>query len=135
VIFQPSEILKKETEPLLLHPEYGGDVPTFAVGPRLFSLSGDVKNRPDLHPGFPYILQGEDKGVVFRPAPGEVAMREYVKRFKEKNKRNPGYYDWTLGEKGVGLPSQPITEEYLTYLQKAGYKKGGSVGALSKANR
>jgi hypothetical protein len=127
VIFAPTDILKRETEPLLLHPEHGGNVPTFAVGPRLFTLSGDVKQRPDLHPGFPVILQGEDKGVVFRPAPGEIAMRDYAKRFKERNKRSPGYYDWTLGEKGVGLPSQPITEEYLTYLQKLGHKKGGAV--------
>lgn len=127
VIFKPSEILKRETESLLLHPEHGGDVPTFAVGPRLFTLSGDVKNRPDLHPGFPFLLTGEDKGVVFRPAPGEIAMRDYATRFKGEKKRSPGYYDWTLGEKGKGLPSQDITEEYLTFLQKQGHKEGGKV--------
>jgi hypothetical protein len=127
VIFQPSEILKRETEPLLLHPEHGGDVPTFSVGPRLFTLSGEVKNRPDLHPGFPYILQGEDKGVVFRPAPSGLALRDYTAEFKRQKKRSPSYYDLTMGEKGKGLPSQDITEDYLTFLQKEGYKKGGAI--------
>ena len=126
VIFQPSEILIRETEPLLLHPEHGGDVPTFAVGPRLFTLSGEVKQRPDLHPGFPYILQGEDTGMVFKPAPGEVAMRDFASSVKKRG-RSPGYYDWAMGLKGEGLPSQLITEEYLTHLQKAGHAEGGSV--------
>jgi hypothetical protein len=128
VIFQPSEILRRETEPMLLHPEHGGDVPTFAVGPRLFTLSGDVKERPDLHPGFPIILQGEDKGVVFNPVAGLEAMPEFVKRHKEVKGRDPSsYFDWTMGIKGEGLPTQPITEEYLTYLQKKGKKEGGAV--------
>lgn len=128
VIFQPSEILRRETEPMLLHPEHGGDVPTFAVGPRLFTLSGDVKQRPDLHPGFPIILQGEDKGVVFTPVAGLEAMPEFVRRHKEVKGRDPSsYFDWTMGIKGEGLPTQPITEEYLTYLQKKGKKEGGAV--------
>jgi len=131
VIFQPTEILKRETEPLLMHPEFGGDVPTFSVGPRLFTLSGEVKQRPDLHPGFPIILQGEDRGLVFKPAPGEIAMRDYYDRFVKSKGRAPGYYDWTLGEKGIGLPSQLITDKYLTHLQKAGFAEGGNVDSFS----
>ena len=133
VIFKPSEILKRETEPLLLHPEHGGDVPTFAVGPRLFTLSGETQLRPDLHPGFPYILQGEDTGMVFKPAPGEIAMRDFAKELNEKYGRRPGFYEWTMGKKDPATgellsPSQLITEEYLTHLQKSGHKEGGKIG-------
>lgn len=133
VIFKPTDILKRETEPLLLHPEHGGDVPTFGVGPRLFQFSGGMKVRPDLHPGFPVLLEGQDMGMVFKPAPGEIAMRDFANRMLTERGRNPGYYEWTMGESGKGLPSQLITDEYLTYLQKAGYKKGGKVGGLSQA--
>ena len=137
VIFKPSEILKRETEPLLLHPEHGGDVPTFAVGPRLFTLSGETQLRPDLHPGFPYILQGEDTGMVFKPAPGEIAMRDFAKELNEKYGRRPGFYEWTMGKKDPATgellsPSQLITEEYLTHLQKSGHKEGGTVKSFSQ---
>lgn len=128
VIFRPTDILTRETEPMLLHPEHGGDVPTFAVGPRLFTLSGESMNRPDLHPGFPVILKGEDKGVVFNPVAGADAMPEFVKQYNKVKGRNPtGYFDWTKGLKGEGAPTQSITEEYLTSLQKLGKKKGGAV--------
>jgi hypothetical protein len=128
VIFQPSEILKRETEPMLLHPEHGGDVPTFAIGPRLFNLSGETMTRPDLHPGYPVILKGEDMGVVFEPVAGKEAMPEFVKQYKDVKGREPtGYFDWTKGLVGEGAPTQPITEEYLTYLQKLGKKNGGAM--------
>ena len=87
--------------------------------------------RPDLHPGFPVLLEGQDLGMVFRPAPGEVAMRDFTQRMMNERGRKPGYYEWTMGEKGKGLPSQDITEEYLTHLQKAGYAEGGKVSGLS----
>jgi hypothetical protein len=137
VIFRPTDILKQETEPTLLHPEHGGTVPSFAVGPRLFSLSGDVKERPDLHPGFPFILQGEDKGVVFDPVEGQIAMPDFTKALKEKYGRGPGYFEWTMGKKDKATgetltPVQAITEEYLTGLQKAGKKDGGSVDKPKK---
>jgi hypothetical protein len=132
VIFQPSEILKRETEPMLLHPEHGGDVPTFAVGPRLFNLSGETMTRPDLHPGYPVILKGEDMGVVFEPVAGKQAMPDFVKQYKNVKGREPsGYFDWTKGLVGEGAPTQPITEEYLTALQKLGKKDGG---AMQKPN-
>jgi hypothetical protein len=116
---------------MLLHPEHGGDMPTFAVGPRLFQFSGGMQVRPDLHPGFPVLLEGQDMGMVFRPAPGEIAMRDFTERMVNERGRKPGYYEWTMGERGKGLPSQLITDEYLTYLQKRGYADGGSVSGLS----
>lgn len=130
VIFRPSDILKQETEPGLLHTEHGGDVPTFALGPRLFSLNGESSYRPDLHPGFPVLLHGEDFGYNVRPVPHEIALPDYNAEFAKRNPertKGPGYYDLTMGFKGEGLPSQPITEDFLTNLQKSGFKDGGAV--------
>jgi hypothetical protein len=129
VIFRPTETLIRETEPSLLHPEHGGDVPTFAIGPRLFTMEKDVSYRPDLHPGFPTLIHGVDKGYNIRPVPNENALPDWHKRFKEVTggTRKPGYYDLALGLKGEGLPSQLITEEFLTRLQKEGYAEGGIV--------
>ena len=70
--------------------------------------------------------------MKFTPVPGRIGLADYYQRFKERTGREPGYYDWTLGEKGVGLPSQEITEKYLTDLQKAGYAKGGLAQATRK---
>jgi hypothetical protein len=129
VIFRPTETLIRETEPSLLHPEHGGDVPTFAIGPRLFTMEKDVSFRPDLHPGFPTLIHGVDKGYNVRPVPNEIALPDWHKRFQEVTggTRKPGYYDLALGLKGEGLPSQLITEEFLTRLQKEGYAEGGMV--------
>jgi hypothetical protein len=69
--------------------------------------------------------------MVFQPAPGEIAMRDFTQRMQAERGRKPGYYEWTMGEKGRGLPSQKITEDYLTYLQKQGFADGGAVGGLS----
>jgi hypothetical protein len=143
VIFNPSDILREETEKMLLHPEHGGNVPTFAVGPRLVQFSGDYSVRPDLHPGFPVLLHGKDMNVVFNPVPGEIALPDFVAELAKPSEKfpkgkKPGYYEWTMGLPGKGLPSQPITEEYLRHLQREGFKKGGKVkkmqaGGIAKA--
>lgn len=143
VIFNPSDILREETEKMLLHPEHGGNVPTFAVGPRLVQFSGDYSVRPDLHPGFPVLLHGKDMNVVFNPVPGEIALPDFVAELAKPSEKfpkgkKPGYYEWTMGLPGKGLPSQPITEEYLRHLQREGFKKGGKIkkmqaGGIAKA--
>jgi hypothetical protein len=142
VIFKPTDILKEETEPSLLHPDYGGEVPTFAIGPRLFTLTGEQSYRPDLHPGFPTLLHGEDKGMNVMPTETEIGLPYWHKHFNElvekanieklalgqKQRTAPaGYYDLALGIKGEGLPSQDINEEYLKWLQQHGRKDGGVV--------
>jgi hypothetical protein len=139
VIFRPSDILIRETEPSLLHPEHGGNAPTFSIGPRLFTIENESSYRPDLHPGFPTLLHGKDLGVNYAPVPTEIALPDWHARFKAANPDRypsasktkgpfgPGYYDLALGVKGEGLPSQKIDEKYLTWLQKHGNKKGGKV--------
>jgi hypothetical protein len=96
--------------------------PTHSLGTRLFSLSGEVEHRPDLHSAFPYILKGEDQGVAFAPVPKELGLQNYIQNFKDFKGRDPGYYDLTRT-----TPSEQITEEYLRNLQDAGHKKGGLV--------
>jgi hypothetical protein len=129
VIFNPTEILIEETERGLLHPEHGGYVPTFAVGPRLFSLTGESSFRPDLHPGFPTLLEGKDLGVNMMATPTEVYLPDWHARFKANNpdRQDPGYYDLALGVKGEGLPSQDLTDEYIRHLIREGYAEGGEV--------
>ena len=129
VIFKPTEILKRETEPSLLHGEYGGDVPTYAAGPRLFKIEKESEYRPDLHPGFPTLLRGEDLGFSMKPTPTEVYLPDWHARFKKANPdRAPGYYDLSLGVKGEGLPSQEINDAYIRHLIREGYAEGGPVG-------
>ena len=129
VIFKPTEILIKETEKALLHPIHGGDAPTFAAGPRLFSLDGTAEYRPDLHPGFPTLLGGGDLGVSMQPTPTEVYLPDWHRQFKADNpsRKGPGYYDLALGVKGKGLPSQELTDEYIRHLLREGFSEGGEV--------
>jgi len=134
VIFKPSEILTKETEPSLLHSEHGGDVPTYALGPRLFSLGKETYYRPDLHPGFPQLIEGKDFGFNVKPTPTEVFLPDWHKRFKEKfpeRKAPPGYYDLSLGLKGEGLPNQELNDIFIRHLIREGFKKGGPVKKAS----
>lgn len=130
VIFQPTDILKRETEPSLLHTEHGGDVPTFAAGPRLFRLEKESEFRPDLHPGFPTLIKGKDLGVNMSPTPTEIYLPDWHAKFKKNNpeRKGPGYYDLALGVKGEGLPSQELTDEYIRHLLREGFKDGGKVG-------
>lgn len=135
VIFSPSEILRRETEAGLLHPEHGGDVPTYAVGPRLFTLGKEYEQRPDLHPAFPVLITGNDLGTSFKPVPIDTFMPDWHKRFSEKFPgRKPGYYDYMLGLKGEGLPSQEITDDYLKFLMTEGFAAGG-LAELSRKYR
>ena len=114
-------IIKEETDPLLT------EAPTYAVGNRLFTI--DQKSgiyRPDLNKAFPEQTVGTDFGLIYEPAPIEFAAPDFVKKFEgRKNKHgNPqamGHKDLT-----ATTPKQFISEEYLTNLQKEGYKDGGS---------
>jgi hypothetical protein len=137
VIFRPTDILKAETEPGLLHPEHGGDVPTFAAGPRLFSLEKEFMYRPDLHPGFPVLMKGEDLGYSVTPTPTEVFLPDWHRRFKEMNpeRQGPGYYDLALGVKGEGLPSQELSDAYIRHLLREGFKAGGTVKKMKKRSK
>ena len=109
-------IMQEMTDPMTV------GAPTHSVGTRLFSLSGDVEHRPDLHSAFPYILKGEDQGVAFAPVPKELGIQDFINQFKEFKGRDPGYYDLVRT-----TPSQQITDKYLKSLEEAGHKKGGKI--------
>ena len=111
------KLMRRTTDPLLM------DVETGSMGPRLFTLSGETIQRPDLHPAFPSILTGEDLGVAFEPVPVELMFRDYVRSLMETKGRKPEYFNFT---RGYG-PSQFISEDFLTEMQKAGYAEGGAV--------
>lgn len=120
-IIDYDSIIRETTDPDLL------DAPTGSLGSRIFTLSGEKLERPDLHPAFPHVLTGEDLGVHFKAAPREILLGDFLKNFREAKGREPGYMDMTRGL----APSNVITEEMLTNLQKAGYKKGGLAQACS----
>lgn len=131
VIFRPTDILIRETEPSLLHPKHGGEAPTFAAGPRLFQMEKESEYRPDLHPGFPTLITGKDLGLNVKPTPTEVYLPDWHKKFKEANpdRKAPGYYDLALGVEGEGLPSQELNDEYIRHLLREGFAEGGEVHA------
>lgn len=116
-IFDYDRIITRTTDPDLLQ------APTGSLGNRLFQLSGEVMESPELHPAFPTILKGQDMGVSFTPAPRELLMEDFINKIVSEKGRQPGYMDWTRGY----APSQFLSEELLTKLQKEGFKKGGKV--------
>lgn len=111
------KIMHETTEPELR------DLPTHSIGPRLFSLSGETSHRPDLHSAFPQMLHGEDFGQMYHPVPHEVMLRDYAEQFRKEKGRGPGHMDMTVGHS----PTQRLTEEFLSHLQKRGYADGGEV--------
>jgi hypothetical protein len=121
-IFDYPGIMQEMTDPMTL------GAPTHSVGTRLFSLTGDVEHRPDLHSAFPYILKGEDKGVAFNPVPKELMLGDWISQVKDFTGREPGYMEFMRGVKGGhGKPYQFLDEKTLRKLEAAGHKKGGLV--------
>jgi hypothetical protein len=113
-------ILKRETDPDLVN------AGTYDVGNRLFVMDGKIIERPDLNEAFPFQVTGNDLGMKYQLVPPEKAMRDFYKARegrKDKNdKPSPvSYYDLSRAN-----PSQRVDEDYLTFLQKEGYKDGGS---------
>ena len=116
-IIDYDKIIRQTTDPMLL------ESPTGALGNRLFTLSGGIIERPDLHPAFPTIMQGEDLGVSFDPVARNLIMKDFTEKTMREKGRAPGIFDYTRGYP----PSQLITEDILTELQKMGKKAGGAV--------
>jgi hypothetical protein len=121
-IIPGGKIMMETTEPMLR------GVETFSIGPRLFTLDKGVVTRPDLHPAFPEILQGEDLRQLFTPVPNEIALPTFNEEFRKRTgRKKPGYYDLTMTPPGEPYPTQDITDKYLTHLQREGYADGGVV--------
>jgi hypothetical protein len=120
---QMDSILRRETDPDLI------DAGTYDVGNRFFVMDGKIIERPDLNEAFPLQVTGTDLGIKYQLVPPNKAMRDFYKLRegrKDKNDRpSPvNYYDLSRAE-----PSQFVDEDYLTFLQKEGYKDGGSIDA------
>ena len=114
------QIIKETTDPLLL------DAKTGDIGDRLFSLSGNIEHRPDLHPAFHTSLGGRKESEAFAPAPQGIVLKNSTKDFTERTGRLPTYYDLTRGY----APSEEVTDEMVERMYKLGYGAGGKV--LSK---
>ena len=108
------EIIRSTTDPLVI------DSPVGAIGPRAFTLTGEIGEHPELNPAFPYILRGEDLGELYTPVPRDLAMLDVVGERAAAGKK-PTVWAFTRGHG----PMQFMSEEWLTNLQKHGYAKGG----------
>lgn len=108
------EIIRSTTDPIVM------DSPVGSIGNRAFTLTGEVGLHPELHPAFPYILKGEDLGEVYTPIPRELALRDFVEERAAAGKK-PSVWAFTRGHG----PSQFISEDWLTNLQKNKYAQGG----------
>jgi len=123
--------------------------PTFAVGPRAFSLTGEVhpEPRPDLNSAFPYLLHGEDYNTTFNPVANRLMFPDFQNQWRlDKGKSDrvlksglppePGYYENTMGYKPKPestervYPRQEVTEKLLDDLYEAGHKAGGHIKFL-----
>jgi hypothetical protein len=118
IIDYPQEI-KDTTDALLL------DAKTGDIGNRLFSLSGNIEHRPELHPAFHTSLGGRKESEAFAPAPQGIVLKNFTKDFTERTGRLPTYYDLTRGY----APSEEVTDEMLERMYKLGYAEGGTVEA------
>jgi hypothetical protein len=97
------------------------NAPTFGIGNRLFRLSGNImEGRPDLHPAFPTILEGEKLSDPFEIAPLHIGAKPWAQKYEGRPKPI-GAFDLTRGYN----PSFKITDEYLQGLFDAGYAGGG----------
>jgi hypothetical protein len=104
------------------------NAPTFGIGNRLFRLSGNImEGRPDLHPAFPTILEGEKLSDPFEIAPLHIGAKPWAKKYEGRPKPI-GAFDLTRGYN----PSFKITDEYLQGLFDAGYAGGGLAKKIAK---
>ena len=121
-IIDYEKIIRDTTDPFLL------DTPSGDLGYRIWTPSGEIIERPDLHPAFPTIATGEDLGVEFAPADKNVLLAPFLEKFRAEKGRDPGYMDMTRGR-----PARvQITEPLLKNLQESGNKAGGAVKAKNK---
>ena len=111
------QVIKETTDPLLLEAKTGD------IGDRLFSLSGNIEYKPELHPAFHTSLGGRKESKAFAPAPQGIVLKDFIKDFTERTGRLPTYYDLTRGY----APSEKITEEMVERMYKEGYGAGGKV--------
>jgi len=111
------KVIAETTDPYLLGAKTGD------IGDRLFSLSGNIEHRPELHPAFHTSLGGRKESEAFKPAPQGIVLQDFIKDFTERTGRIPTYYDLTRGY----APNVKVTEEMVENLNKAGHKDGGYI--------
>ena len=115
-IFDASKMIEDTTDPKLLH------APTLSVGPHVFTFNGETSHEPHLNQAFPFMLHGETSPDAFQQVPFKTFAEDFTNQIKQTKGRDPGYMDIVRN-----IPSQFLSEKYLTNLQKQGYEEGGNV--------
>jgi len=108
------ELLQKNLDPNM------AKAGTLDLGNRLFRLDDNVIDRPDLHSDYPKILTGEDLDVNYLPTPIASVFEDFKAAKEAEKGRDITLMDYTKND-----PTQLLTEDLLTRMQKSGYRKGG----------
>lgn len=109
--------LDETIDPALREAELG------AIGPQLFTAESQLL-KPDVHPGYKYVLTGEKGADQFTPVPREFLFRDLEYKAMKELGRPLSDYNYRTS---VGVPSQLIDEKLIRSLEELGYKKGGLV--------
>ena len=108
------ELLQKNLDPNM------AQAGTLDLGNRLFRLDDNVIDRPDLHTDYPIILTGEDLDVNYLNTPIASVFEDFKVAKELEKGRDITLMDYTKND-----PTQLLSEDLLTRMQKAGYRKGG----------
>jgi len=116
-------ILQRETDPAMM----GAN--TNDVGPNLFVMDNGIIHRPDLNEAFPYQVTGNDLGMRYELTPFRDAAPDWIQA--RGIKPNEPINAWAMSR---AVPSQFVSDKYLTGLQKKGRKEGG-LAQIKKVKR
>jgi len=110
------ELLQKNLDPNM------AEAGTLDLGNRLFRLDDNVIDRPDLHSDYPIIATGEDLDVNYLPTPIASVFEDFKVAKELEKGRDITQMDYTKND-----PTQLLSEDLLTRMQKAGLRRGGLV--------
>lgn len=114
-------LLEKYTDPTLK------DVPTGYFGNYMFYPTGTGGTKSGLNTNYLYSIHGEAEPQVFNPAPANLLFPKWEESVEMQKGRPVTSADYRAGSNVYGRPTEQITEENLTNLQKKGFKSGGQV--------
>ena len=115
------ELLEKNVDPNV------ANAGTLDLGNRLFTLEGNVIDRPDLHSDYRKILTGEDLNVNYIPVPIRDVYTDWEAQKKLELAAQGKNRDVTLMDYTKNDPTIQLTDALLTKMQKAGQKNGGPI--------
>ena len=109
-------LLEKYTDPTLK------GVPTGYFGNYMFYPTGTGGIKSGLNTNYLYSIHGEAEPQVFNPAPANLLFPKWEESVEMQKGRPVTSADYRAGSIIYGRPTEQITDELLTNLQKKGFK-------------